>query len=166
MTVTDDMVAAAASVLRADIEPAAWPTDDEVRFALEAALAAAPQGEPVQEIAWMRVIDEAMVTHHLGVAAPADDYETAKRKMNNLLCMAQDIGTYFAKQAAAPQWIACSKRMPADCETVLVASQAATSVIVAYVGTDGQWRNLLTGTAVIYPVSHWMPLPAAPGSER
>lgn len=59
-------------------------------------------------------------------------------------------------------WVACSKRMPGEGETVLVASQAATSVIAAYVGTDGQWRNLLTATAVIYPVSHWMPLPHAP----
>ena len=61
------------------------------------------QTEPV---AWLRVIDEAMVTHHLGVADPGDDYETAKRKMNNLLCMAQDIGTYFAKQAERE---ACAK---------------------------------------------------------
>ena len=58
---------------------------------------AAPQPEPV---AWLRVIDEAMVTHHLGVADPTDDYETAKRKMNNLLSHAQDIGAYFA---APPQ---------------------------------------------------------------
>lgn len=56
--------------------------------------------QPVEEpVAWLRVIDEAMVTHHLGVADPTDDYETAKRKMNTLLSAAQDIGTYFAKQA-------------------------------------------------------------------
>ena len=68
--------------------------------ALRAALAQqAEQAEPLEPVAWLRVIDEAMVTHHLGVADPGDDYETAKRKMNNLLCMAQDIGTYFAKQA-------------------------------------------------------------------
>lgn len=60
--------------------------------------AAAQQAEPV---AWLRVIDEAMVTHHLGVADPADDYETAKRKMNNLLCHAQDIGAYFASEQQA-----------------------------------------------------------------
>ena len=41
-----------------------------------------------------------MVTHHLGVADPTDDYETAKRKMNNLLIHAQDICAYFA---APPQ---------------------------------------------------------------
>lgn len=60
----------------------------------------AQQAEPV---AWLRVIDEAMVTHHLGVADPTDDYETAKRKMNTLLCMAQDIGADFAKQAEPVQ---------------------------------------------------------------
>jgi len=64
--------------------------------ALRAALAE-PVQEPVQEpVAWLRVIDEAMVTYHLGVAEPTDDYETAKRKMNNLLCHAEDIGAYFA----------------------------------------------------------------------
>ena len=52
---------------------------------------------------WIRVIDEAMVSHHIGVADPADDYETAKRKLNNLLCHAQDIGAYFAKQAGPAQ---------------------------------------------------------------
>lgn len=63
--------------------------------ALKAALA--QQAVPAEPVAWLRVIDEAMVTHHLGVADPADDYETAKRKMNNLLCTAQDIGAFFAK---------------------------------------------------------------------
>lgn len=61
------------------------------------------QPEPVQEpVAWLRVIDEAMVTYHLGVAEPTDDYETAKRKMNNLLCHAEDIGAYFATPPQRP----------------------------------------------------------------
>lgn len=60
--------------------------------------------EPVQEpVAWLRVIDEAMVTHHCGVAHPNDDYETAKQKMNTLLCIAQDISKYFeARRTAEP----------------------------------------------------------------
>jgi hypothetical protein len=66
--------------------------------ALKAALA-----EPVQELPWLRAIDEAMIDHHVGVADPADDYETAKRKLNNLLCHAQDIGAHFAKQAEPVQ---------------------------------------------------------------
>jgi hypothetical protein len=61
------------------------------------------QAEPVQELPWLRAIDEAMIDHHVGVADPADDYETAKRKLNNLLCHAQDIGAYFAKQAEPVQ---------------------------------------------------------------
>lgn len=45
MNITDEMVIAASSVLRADIHPIAWPTDDEVREALEAAIAVAVAAE-------------------------------------------------------------------------------------------------------------------------
>jgi hypothetical protein len=45
---------------------------------------------------WMRAIDEAMVVHHVGVADPADDYETARNKLNRLLCVLQDIGALHA----------------------------------------------------------------------
>ena len=69
-------------------------TINDAADTLRAALA-----EPVQEPPWLRAIDEAMIDHHIGVADSADDYETAKRKLNNLLCHAQDIGAYFAKQA-------------------------------------------------------------------
>lgn len=70
----------------------------EVIVSLRAALAAG-QAQPV---AWVRAIDEAMVTHHIGTADPSDDYETAKHKLNTLFCHAQSIGEYFAKQEAAP----------------------------------------------------------------
>lgn len=69
----------------------------DVQQEIEAALA------PERELPWLRAIDEAMIVHHIGVADPADDYETAKRKVNNLLCHAQDIGAYFAKQAEPEQ---------------------------------------------------------------
>ena len=62
---------------------------------LRAALA--QQAEPA---VWLRVIDEALTVHHIGVADPADDYVTAKRKMDSLLCAVQDIGAYFATDAA------------------------------------------------------------------
>lgn len=51
---------------------------------------------------WIRAIDEAMVTHYLGVADIADDYEAAKKKLNTLLILNQDIGGYFSAKAPAP----------------------------------------------------------------
>ena len=57
----------------------------------------AASGEP---LAWVRVIDEALVCSHLDVADQADDYATAKRKLNNLLAHEQSIGAYFAAQPA------------------------------------------------------------------
>jgi len=49
---------------------------------------------------WMRVIDESMVMHDIGIADPEDDYETAKSKLNKLLCINQSIGEYFAGKDA------------------------------------------------------------------
>ena len=70
-----------------------WKEHNAAITALRAALA-----EPVQEpVAWLRVIDEALVTHHVGVADPTDDYATAREKMNALLCEAESIGAYFAE---------------------------------------------------------------------
>ena len=34
---------------------------------------------------WMQAIDEAMVTTHLGTAEASDSYETAKRKLGELI---------------------------------------------------------------------------------
>jgi hypothetical protein len=43
-----------------------------------------------ESVAWLKVIDEAMAVHEVGVANLADDYETAKGKLNTLLCIVQD----------------------------------------------------------------------------
>lgn len=72
--------------------------DDRVSALMDAlaeadALLAQKEPEPV---AWLRAIDEAMVVHHVGIAEMSDDYETAKRKLNTLLAVVQDIGEYFA----------------------------------------------------------------------
>jgi hypothetical protein len=61
------------------------------------AVIAAPSAEPP---AWLRVIDEAMVGHHMGVADASDDYSTARDKMNRLLAHAQDIGAFHASADA------------------------------------------------------------------
>lgn len=63
----------------------------------------APPQRPAKPVGWLRAIDEAMVVHNCGVADPSDDYETAKHKLNTLLCIAQDIGSYFASQQQPPQ---------------------------------------------------------------
>jgi len=45
---------------------------------------------------WLRAIDEALVVHHVGIANADDDYETARKILNLLLCVAQDIGAHHA----------------------------------------------------------------------
>ena len=61
----------------------------------------APTGE-----CWIRVIDEAMVGAHLGVADMADDYGTAKKKLNDLICWSVEIDRESARHAPAaqPDW--------------------------------------------------------------
>lgn len=46
---------------------------------------------------WLRAINEAMVTHHAGVAEAGDTYEAAKAKLDALLAIAQDIGAYHER---------------------------------------------------------------------
>ncbi len=45
------------------------------------------QAQPAPSVpeGWLRAIDEALVATHLGVADAADNYEDAKRKLNELL---------------------------------------------------------------------------------
>lgn len=35
--------------------------------------------------AWLRVIDEALVAAHIGTASESDDYQTAKKKLGELI---------------------------------------------------------------------------------
>lgn len=39
-----------------------------------------------QSAGWLRVVDEAMVSSHLGIADSSDSYEVAKKKLNDLIC--------------------------------------------------------------------------------
>ncbi|EKF8821434.1 DUF551 domain-containing protein [Cronobacter sakazakii] len=60
-------------------------------------------------------------------------------------------------------WIKCSERMPVDGNGVLVWSETGSGYAVeAYL--DGEWYRTLTDEPE-YNVTHWMPLPAAPGKE-
>jgi len=47
---------------------------------------------------WAKAIDEALVMSFIGVANADDSYDEAKRKLNLLLCQAEDIGAYFERE--------------------------------------------------------------------
>lgn len=57
----------------------------------------APTGE-----SWIRAIDEAMVGAHIGVAEMADDYGTAKKKLNALICWSVQVDRDLSRAQAAP----------------------------------------------------------------
>lgn len=65
------------------------------------ALYLAPPAPSVPD-GWIRAIDEAMVVHHIGIADRADSYEVAKKKLNALLILNQNIGEYFSAKAPVP----------------------------------------------------------------
>lgn len=75
---------------------------------------AAPEPEPC---GWLRVVDEAMVTHHLGVADIADDYETAKKKLKALLDLNQDIREYFSTKAVTDMTLPTPAKLLYDNDT-------------------------------------------------
>lgn len=70
------------------------PTNEEcrlIRMGWDAAIArmrtkSVPEG-------WLRAIDEALVTAHIGVANAHDTYEQAKAKLDNLLGFHVDVAT-------------------------------------------------------------------------
>ena len=70
------------------------PTDEErrlIRMGWDAAIArmrtkSVPEG-------WLRAIDEALVTAHIGVANAHDTYEQAKAKLDNLIGFHVDVAT-------------------------------------------------------------------------
>ncbi|WP_411750023.1 DUF551 domain-containing protein [Serratia marcescens] len=67
------------------------------------------------------------------------------------------------------EWIKCSERMPRHGETVLFTSNGR---VMAGTYDDGRylqrpvgkWKWL--GRVYSLPVTHWMPLPAAPNPEK
>ena len=79
-----------------------------------AMLDASPERLPaasVEPVALVRVINEALVYSHLDVADQADDYATAKRKLNNPLAHEQSIGAFFAAQPAPRlKWMEAPRR--------------------------------------------------------
>ncbi len=79
-----------------------------------AMLDASPEHLPaasVEPVALVRVINEALVYSHLDVADQADDYATAKRKLNNPLAHEQSIGAFFAAQSAPRlKWMEAPRR--------------------------------------------------------
>ena len=80
--------------------PRDFYTSDQLRAERKRAYVLGREHERAPAAAWLRAIDEALLDHHVGVAEASDDYETAKRKLNALLRVAQSMGEYFAKQDA------------------------------------------------------------------
>lgn len=69
-----------------------YKTKDDARDALVVYVATHLDGTPSTP-AWLRVIDEALIIRHLGVANIADDYETAISKLTQLLSWEVDVAT-------------------------------------------------------------------------
>lgn len=70
----------------AEIETGIWmdKTTEEVLAEIADAIRARSP-EPQQPSGWHCAVDEEMVLTHLGVADPSDSYETAKKKLNDLI---------------------------------------------------------------------------------
>lgn len=58
--------------------------------------------DPYHNNVWLRVVDEAMVSRHIGIADAFDDYDTAKRKLQELLDWEFSLGQYIAQEETTP----------------------------------------------------------------
>lgn len=70
-----------------EIETGIWldKTTEEVLEDIAGAIRARSAASQQQQSGWHRAVDEEMVLTHLGVADPLDSYETAKKKLNDLI---------------------------------------------------------------------------------
>lgn len=70
----------------AEVETGIWidKTTEEVLADITDAIRARSETQQ-QPSGWHRAVDEEMVLTHLGVADPSDSYETAKKKLNDLI---------------------------------------------------------------------------------
>jgi hypothetical protein len=81
----------------AQLADAARMVEMKRRDAAEAEIVALKSTLPLDwdklQAGWMRVIDEALVVLHLGVASPTDSYAVAKQKLAQLIKLEIDIAT-------------------------------------------------------------------------
>jgi hypothetical protein len=73
------------------------PVESEYKRGFNDGMNEAPTGD-----CWVRAVDEAMVGAHLGVADMADDYGTAKKKLNDLICWHVEVAQETAPKQAEP----------------------------------------------------------------
>lgn len=70
----------------AEIETGIWMDKTTEDVLGEIAEAIRARSDTKQQLSgWHRAVDEEMVLTHLGVADPSDSYETAKKKLNDLI---------------------------------------------------------------------------------
>ena len=60
------------------------------------------EAQPAQDGVWYRVVDEALVCAHIGVANITDDYATAQKKLNELICWSIQVDRDLARPAQEP----------------------------------------------------------------
>ena len=63
------------------------------KITLEEAFNAGKQSAPSVPDGWLRAIDDALVSAHVGVANTNDTYEQAKAKLDNLIGFHVDVAT-------------------------------------------------------------------------
>lgn len=56
--------------------------------------------EIMDKYPWLRVIDEALIISGIGVLNTTDDYETARKKLGELIQFEIDTHEYFTKNAS------------------------------------------------------------------
>lgn len=151
-------------------EPApkqAEPVESEYKRGFSDGMNEAPTGD-----CWVRAVDEAMVGAHLGVADMTDDYGTAKKKLNDLICWHVEVAQESAPKQAEP---AGYKLVPEQVEAAWRAGWAACrdAEFVGEEAEDEAWGMSETcanadweSAAPKQPKPSWQPIASAPKDGR
>ena len=92
------------------------PLTDEYKRGFIDGMKEAPTGE-----CWIRAIDEAMVGAHLGIADMGDDYGTAKKKLNDLICWSVEVDKELSKppaEVSEPLTDSYVQKVPDKCDRI------------------------------------------------
>lgn len=124
----------------------------------------------------MKLTIEPLYSQAAGLPDAPDCPDYSAERESHITDYMQDQINYYVKELAdKSRWIACSERMPTDCQTVLCSNLltelSGTPFIADYIeefqiGDGTKYESGFYINRKPQTVIHWMPIPATPKPEK